>query len=99
MDAERQAQLARWGDRFHPDGTGPRFTDRAQGARSACEAAFASGRGTWRHVLTEEFFEALAESEPAALRAELVQCAAVIAAWISDLDRRDAPAARPTSPS
>jgi hypothetical protein len=45
-------------------------------------------RPQWLPIFLEEVFEAAAETDPAKLRAELVQCAAVIAAWISDIDRR-----------
>jgi hypothetical protein len=93
VDAERQAQLAKWGDQRHPDGTGlPHSRAAADNARAACQQAFAEGRGTWAHILTEEFFEAMAESDPVKLRAELVQISAVCAAEIADLDQRPAPA-------
>ncbi|MEY9934267.1 hypothetical protein ABH926_008932 [Catenulispora sp. GP43] len=39
-------------------------------------------------MLLEEVYEALAEVDPAALRAELVQVAAVAAAWVEDIDSR-----------
>lgn len=42
----------------------------------------------WLPIFLEEVFEAATETEPAKLRTELVQCAAVIQAWISDIDRR-----------
>jgi hypothetical protein len=95
VDAERQRQLAKWGDQQHPNGTGITEAQQelADHARTACQQAFAEGRGSWAHVLMEEVREAFAEKDPAALRAELVQCAAVIQAWIHDLDR---PAAAPT---
>lgn len=41
---------------------------------------------TWWHILREEVFEAAAESDPAALRAELVQVAAVAVKMIDALD-------------
>ena len=56
-------------------------------ARRDCEMAFASGRGSWRHILREEFHEALNESDPVLLRAELVQVAAVAVKWIDAIDR------------
>lgn len=43
---------------------------------------------TWLLIALEEVFEALAESDPAKLRAELVQSAAVHVAWIEAIDRR-----------
>jgi predicted house-cleaning noncanonical NTP pyrophosphatase (MazG superfamily)/8-oxo-dGTP pyrophosphatase MutT (NUDIX family) len=86
--AERAAQDAMWGLQEFPDGTGPERTDAAERAKSACRDAWSRGELTWRHILTEEYFEALAESEPRALRAELVQTAAVAVKWIQSLDRR-----------
>lgn len=47
------------------------------------------GSVTFADILLEEVFEALAESEPAKLRAELVQVAAVAVQWIEAIDRRD----------
>ncbi|WP_327710062.1 DUF6011 domain-containing protein [Streptomyces sp. NBC_00464] len=89
IDTERQAQLAKWGDQHHPDGTGSLpLALEADKAREGCQAAFARGDGTWMHVLIEEVMEAFAESDPAKLRAELIQVAAVCAAWIADIDSR-----------
>ncbi|MEU0656086.1 hypothetical protein ABZ485_28110 [Streptomyces albogriseolus] len=93
IDAERQRQLAKFGDQHHPDGTGyPSSDTEADLQRHRCQAAFREGRGTWEHVLTEEVAEALAESDPDKLRAELIQVAAVCAAWIADIDSRPASA-------
>ncbi|MEU2339947.1 hypothetical protein ABZ608_41550 [Streptomyces sp. NPDC013172] len=91
VDTERQAQLAKWGDQHHPDGTGYDGSNmHADFWRQRCQDAFADGEGTWGHVLLEEVFEAIAEQDPATLRAELIQVAAVCAAWIADLDSRGA---------
>lgn len=93
IDVERQAQLAKWGDQRHNDGTGSEYRDKANNARQDVELFLAQHSGPeWAVILLEEVYEALAESDPVKLRAELVQAAAVIAAWISDIDRR-APAA------
>jgi len=43
---------------------------------------------TWRDILYEEVLEAYVETDWSALRAELVQVAAVAVAWIEHLDRR-----------
>ncbi|MFE6354341.1 hypothetical protein ACFVOO_16085 [Streptomyces rochei] len=89
VDAERQRQLAKFGDQHHPDGTGYEGSERhADFWRKRCKDAFADEEGTWGHVLLEEVFEAMAEADPARLRAELVQVAAVCAGWIADLDSR-----------
>lgn len=55
--------------------------------RNYCDEAAAQGRLTWRHILLEEFYEALAEEDPAKCRAELVQLAAVCVRTIEDIDR------------
>lgn len=89
VDEERARQLAKWGDQRHPDGTGgPAMRQRADEARAQCQYLAENGGPDWRAILLEEVYEAMAEDDPTALRAELVQSAAVIAAWISDLDRR-----------
>lgn len=90
IDAERGRQLAKFGDQRHPDGTGqhPEQID-ADVARMACQSAAEGGYLDWLHILREEVAEAFAESDRARLRVELIQVAAVCAAWVSDLDRRD----------
>ncbi|WP_020141160.1 hypothetical protein [Streptomyces sp. 351MFTsu5.1] len=107
IDAERQAQLAKWGVQLHPiidprdipEATHPYYAGRADIWREVnAERATPSravGRCTghpdgdhthtaWDGILLEEVYEALAESDPAKRRVELVQvmavCAAIIAA-------------------
>jgi len=90
IDAERQRQLQKFGDQHHPDGTGGsvhRYL--ADRYRTTVDRAASSGTECWRDILLEEAHEALAESDPGRLRAELVQIAAVCAAWIADLDSRN----------
>ncbi|MEU9220165.1 hypothetical protein AB0D47_26910 [Streptomyces sp. NPDC048376] len=91
IDAERQRQLAKFGEQHHPDGTGRGgYMEQAETARTTCQmdAAITDGGPRWSLILLEEVYEALAESGPDRLRAELVQVAAVCAAWIADLDSR-----------
>jgi hypothetical protein len=96
IDAERQAQLAKFGEQHHRDGTGPdrvwAFTGPAEYvadcARANTDQLADEGCVTWLDIALEEFAEAAAESDPTKLRAELVQVAAVCAAWIADLDSR-----------
>ncbi|WP_435610006.1 NUDIX hydrolase [Streptomyces sp. C10-9-1] len=89
VDAERQAQLTKWGDQRRPDGTsGHNFRREADAARRSCQAAASRDAVTWFHILREEFWEAMSETDPERLRAELVQVASVCAAWIHDLDTR-----------
>ncbi|MGW7597279.1 hypothetical protein [Streptomyces antimycoticus] len=91
IDTERQAQLAKWGDQQHPDGTGAEYyVAMADEARDICQQAakYRENGSPWALILLEEVYEALAETDPHALRTELIQCAAVIQAWVSDIDRR-----------
>ena len=92
--AERARQDAKWGEQNHPDGTGPgAMRDRtdagttADAAKGNCERMFAEGRGTYLDIFYEEVCEAAEEDDPAKLRAELVQVAAVAVAWIEKIDR------------
>jgi hypothetical protein len=87
--AERFKQDERWGEQNHPDGTSS-LIYRNAATRERWRADMAAKRGalTWRHILTEEVYEAFAETDPEKLRAELVQVAAVAAAWVEAIDRR-----------
>jgi len=85
---ERERQFTKWGPQHHPDGTTIEAKPLADAAKAYCDAQAALGLVTWKDILTEEFFEALAEEDPAALRKELVQVAAVAAAWVEDIDSR-----------
>ncbi len=100
---ERHRQEAKWGEQNHPDGTGPARMpllatdvnlDLRTGAelarilRTKCNVTHARGDGTWLDILLEEVGEAMAESDPAKLRAELIQVAAVATAWAEAIDRR-----------
>lgn len=88
--AERQRQITKFGDQHHPDGTGlPVYQHSARRYRDHADRAAASGVLAWRDILLEEVHEALAEAEPDRLRTELVEVAAVCAAWIDDLDSRE----------
>lgn len=89
---ERARQDAKWGSqRDHSDGTGlDPVSDkiRADLARQACDDSHKAGKDTWRDILTEEVFEAYAESDPIKLREELVQVSAVAVCWIEAIDAR-----------
>lgn len=91
--AEREHQTAKWGVQSLPDGTGTMAWARygipsASTARRVCDEATRAGEVKWAHVLLEEVSEALHERNPARLRAELVQVAAVAVQWVEHLDRR-----------
>jgi hypothetical protein len=88
---ERTRQDDRWGEQNHPDGTGaPEFGELADRAKQQYEDAARDGSVTWTNVLLEEVAEAFAESDPARLREELIQVAAVAVAWAECIDRREA---------
>ncbi|MFD5504628.1 hypothetical protein ACFWJS_33795 [Streptomyces sp. NPDC127061] len=88
---ERAAQDAIFGEQNLPDGTGSAtYRLQADDKRFLCDRAFTQGMGTFRHVFLEEVYEAMAESDPAKLRAELVQAVAVGVKWIEAIDRRSA---------
>jgi hypothetical protein len=81
-----------------PDGTGADKPPLETGSwvssgtvmRHVCERAFREGRGTWAHVLLEEVAEAIDETDPDRLRAELIQVAAVAVRWSRRLRLRQA---------
>jgi hypothetical protein len=88
---ERDAQDAKWGEQNHPDGTaGAGRRTEARNATLWTNMQAAEKTLCWSDILEEEVAEALAEDDPALLRAELVQVAAVAVAWIEAIDRRKA---------
>lgn len=102
VDIERQRQLAKFGDQRHPDMVGDAsaqcdarelFAEWADNYRTINDGKLdprdPDTSLDWTGILLEEVYEALNEYEPDKLRAELIQVAAVCAAWISDIDRRE----------
>jgi hypothetical protein len=89
---ERVAQIKKWGVQHWPGGTAtsPGDQQMADEAKRAVDAASVNGDVTWRDILVEEILEAFAEGEWPKVRGELVQAAAVIAAWVEDGDREAA---------
>lgn len=85
--AENAFQDTKWGPaRQMPNGTGRQYSSElADYYKEETNRAFAEGTGTWRHILEEEFYEAMAETNPKRLIAELLQVAAVCVAWIVSL--------------
>lgn len=92
---ERARQHTKWGEQNHPNGTGPQLVWAYSGpaayvaetARAECQRLSAEGLVTFADILLEEVAEALAEGDPAKLRAELIQVAAVAAQWVEAIDR------------
>ena len=79
--------------KVHAGGKGPSklFAEGlAAMAKQATDEAAEAGTLTFADILIEEVFEALAESDPTKLRAELIQIAAVAAQWVEAIDRREA---------
>lgn len=102
VSAERERQEELWGEQNHPDGTGPllvlegfpEWQDSVASAmhieswaRRRCDTEHNGGRGTYEMILTEEWAEVIASDDPIKLRAELIQLAAVAAAWVEKIDR------------
>lgn len=88
--AERRRQDDKWGEQNHPNGTGgTQQIQDAAFAREYTDHLFGQGNGTWQAILNEEVTEAYAESDPAKLREELIQVAAVAVAWVEAIDRRE----------
>jgi len=99
---ERVCQDAKYGQQEHPNL--PRGVKHpcaffgiptADAARLLCDDAFKRGIGSYAHVLIEEVSEAIEDAhDPVKLRAELIQVAAVAAAWVEKIDRESEAAAQ-----
>lgn len=96
VSAERERQNAKWGEQNHPDGTGPNLICRPalrsyewlrDLATAHTDERAAEHRVTFADILLEEVFEALAEDDPAKLRTELIQVAAVATQWVEAIER------------
>lgn len=87
---ERRRQIEKWGPQRHPDGTGRMGfrVNREHYTQRNDERETSGAPAVWADILLEEVFEALAETDPAKLAIELVQVAAVAAAWVEDIDAR-----------
>lgn len=102
--AERIRQDGQFGEQNHPDLSGApeaqcdareMFGEWADNYRAINAGQFdprdTDRRLDWTGILLEEVYEALTEADPAKLRAELVQVAAVAVAWVEAIDRRTQP--------
>lgn len=86
---ERERQDAKWGEQNHPDGTGSESDKQsALLMKDVVNGEASLNQSNWANILMEEILEAYAETDPALLRKELIQSAAVIVAWIEAIDRR-----------
>lgn len=93
ITAERAKQLKRWGVQELPDRvennddyTPEEADERARSYKTAATAK--PSLVSWQAVLLEEVYEALAETEPDKIIAELIQVAAVAVSWIENLAPR-----------
>lgn len=97
---ERVRQIKKWGDQRRPDGVDfNTYHPASVLQKQRVEDQLKRGRATWIDVLLEEVYEA-AECDPVTelkdmarpddrdLEKEMVQSAAVLAAWFSDICRR-----------
>jgi hypothetical protein len=92
--SERDSQDEKWGpapqsflDRL--DGTAyPDSAEIADMARELTEEAAREGTLSWSAILLEEVYEAMAESDPDKLYAELIQVAAVAVSWAETIKAR-----------
>ena len=78
VDAECERQDGLWGDQSHlPLGTDAALIPIADEFRRVADEAHKEGKLTWTDILSEEFYEAVSEEDPAKLEEELIQLAAV----------------------
>ena len=85
--AERERQNLRWGGKQqHPNGTSTKFKPLADAARNNCRTAAENGMNTWSHIVREQMWDALSETDRVQLRAKLTRMVAVGVAWIEHLD-------------
>jgi hypothetical protein len=101
VSRELTRQIAKWGVQAHPDHTGAgwnaagqrqdgnHFAGLADLMKQVNDRHVAEDTLSWSTILQEEVYEALAESDPAALVDELVQVAAVAVAWVRDIVTRE----------
>ena len=89
---ERRKQDQKWGEQNHPllppRDSNTLFIDMANSMKTQNDRDVAEfGEAFWIGILLEEVWEAFAEEDPAARRAELIQVAAVAACMIEQIDR------------
>jgi hypothetical protein len=86
---ERANQDQKFGEQNRPNGTGDSHYWKMAGiAKMNYKIADRENKLTFNHILTEEYYEALAERDEDKLRAELVQVGAVAMQWVEAIDRK-----------
>ncbi len=98
---ERLRQHARFGEQDLPRAGDAVLAALLRGQLETCRKAIAALRPNepWDLVLLEETCEALLEDDPARLRAELVQVAAVACQWVEAIDRAEGGRPAPRQPA
>lgn len=89
--AERRRQEEKWGEQNHPSvhpaiGTSYQIATESE-AKHACACRARDGLLSWADIAIEELAEAIDAPGDATRRDELIQLAAVIVAWIENIDR------------
>lgn len=92
--SERLRQIQKWGRQSLVSWTGPERNCANLGKNADIATRIQTfndtyGQPYWSHVLLEEVYEALSETDPEKLREELVQVAAVAVSWCEDIDQQN----------
>lgn len=89
VDGERLRQEIRWGQQDHPSDVGTVADQKTEAYyKRLNKEAVAEGNLSWRLILLEEVYEAIASKDIENLKVELVQVAAVCRNWFENLERR-----------
>lgn len=99
VNLERVRQTRRYDNAETVDGTGPETrwllpytNDSATEIEAALRGDYVDFEDeapvTWVHLVREEVAEAFTETDPEALRAELIQVAALCVSWVEQIDHR-----------
>ena len=90
-ELDLQVRMAIWGALERAgitEGRWTQFSMLQHVLKHRVDSAAEQGESTYRDILLEEVFKALACDDPAELRAELIQTAAVCVQWLEAIDRR-----------
>jgi hypothetical protein len=91
VDAELERQDQLWGDQSHlPNGTSEGLRLLADEFRAIADHNHKTGKLSFADILSEEFYEALSETDEEKLEIELIQVAAVASQWVKAIRTRRA---------
>lgn len=90
IDAERRRQDELWEQQNHPDSVQHRavMLSHLTAMRKLNDHNARVGKTNWLAILGEEIAEAVTAETEGERRQELIECAAVVVAWIEAVDRR-----------